>query len=136
MITKDRGFSFMEIVVILFILVILLYLSFSLYQEKMQVSHRADAKETLLSLAALEEHYRTTHTTYGTLEEIWKGKATTPLGYYSLSIAQVSETGFAITANALGNQESDAVDSTSCNSMTLTKNNETITKTPSVCWEK
>lgn len=133
-IKRIDGITLIELLVALSIIAIISAISLALYSGYAKRSHRADALSSLLSISLAEERYRSNNTTYGTLAQVWGGVTTSPNGYYTLAISNVSGTTYTITATAVGNQTSDASNGVSCSTLTFTMNNGTITKTPSACW--
>ncbi len=128
------GFTLIELVITLGIVAIIATISTEIYLTQVQKGRRADAMDTLSSIALAEERYRSSNTTYGTLAQVWGGVTTTPGGYYTMAISAVNGTGYTITATAVGNQTNDAENGTACNSLVFAVSNAAITKTPSVCW--
>ena len=132
--TKSIGLTFIELIVVIAIISITAVIAINLFSTYTRKGRRIDGINTLLAISLAEERYRSNNTQYGTLAQVWGGVTTSPQGYYSLTISSVSATGYTITATGIGNQAKDAVNTTSCASLTLTVNNGVITKSPSVCW--
>ena len=132
--TGNTGFTLIEVVVAISIVAILIILSVSLYINQVRNGRRADATTTISEIALAEERYRMNNSQYGTLAQVWAGVATTPGGYYSLSLSGVNSTNYTITAQGIGDQAYDQEDGSSCSSLSLVSSNGVITKTPSVCW--
>lgn len=131
---KMQGFTLTEMVVAMLILAILAITAIESYTTYVRKARRADAVNSLISMSLAEERYRSSNTTYGTLAQVWGGVSTSTEGFYTLSISNVSASGYTITATATGAQANDVEGSTSCSTMTLTVNNGTITRSPSACW--
>jgi type IV pilus assembly protein PilE len=131
---KTQGFTLIELMMAVVIIAIITIIGSNVYSSYVRKGRRIDAINSLLSISLAEERYRTTHTLYGTLAQAWSGVSASNEGYYTLSISNVSASSYTITATANGNQSNDAVNGTSCATLTLAVSNGTITKTPSVCW--
>lgn len=131
---KKSGFTLIEMLITLLIVMITTVVSVWLYQDKIKRGRRIDAENALLSMSLAEESYRSINSTYGTLAQVWGGVTTSQEGYYTLAISNVSATGYTITATGTGTQTSDTENAVSCSTLTLTMSNGTITKSPATCW--
>lgn len=128
------GFTLIELMISILIISILSVIATNLYSGYVQKGRRIDAINVILSISLAEERYRSNNASYGTLAQVWGGVATSPEGYYTLAISNVSASGYTITATGTGTQVNDAANGTSCTTMTLTMSNGAITKTPAACW--
>lgn len=128
------GITLLELLITVTVISILVIISTQTYSPYVRKSRRIDAINVINSIALAEEHYRSNNTQYGTLAQVWGGVATSPEGYYTLSISNVGATTYTITATAIGDQANDAANGTSCAAMQLAVANGAITKTPTVCW--
>lgn len=133
---KNCGFTLVELMVTMLIISILAVIAITGYSKYIQKSRRTDGLHTLLAISLAEEKYRMSNTSYGTLAQVWGGVTTSPLGYYTLSISNVSGTAYTITATGIGNQANDTDGSTACSPLVLAVSNGTTTQTPSACWPK
>ncbi len=132
---KIKGFTLIEMIVVVATIAITAVIASSLYTEKVKRGRRIDAVNALLSISLAEERYRSTNTTYGTLAQVWGGVTTSQEGYYTLAISNVTATTYTLTATGTGTQTSDAESNgTSCATLTLTMSSGTITKSPAICW--
>lgn len=131
---KSNGFTLIELMIALVIIIILTLASVAVYTKYIYESRRSDATTTLASISLAEERYRTSNSSYGTLAQVWNNASTTQGGYYTLSISNVSGTAYTITATAIGNQSKDTENGVSCATLTLTLVNGSFTKSPSACW--
>lgn len=127
------GLTIIELLIVMLIIAIGAIIAVSVYRPYVLKSHRADGLNAILTLQLAEERYRSTSTTYGTIAQI-TGSATSAQGYYSLSISNVTASGFTITATGQGNQSNDTENGTSCSPLTLTVSNGTVTQAPATCW--
>jgi type IV pilus assembly protein PilE len=131
---KGKGVTLMELIIVIAIVSIISVVAIQAYSSYVKKGRRSDAINTLLSISLAEERYRSNNTQYGTLAQVWGGVTTSPSGYYTVSISNVSATSYTITATAIGNQTNDSAGGTSCSSLTLTMSSGTITKSPAACW--
>lgn len=104
---KDRGFSLIEIMVVVAIIGILAGIAWPSYQDSVRKSRRADGKEALLSAAAIQEKIYLQRNRYsGDVTEL--GGNTSTDGHYTISVSQTGgNTTYLLTATATGAQASD-----------------------------
>ena len=125
---RKRGFSLIELMIVVAIIAILVALALPSYQAYIRKSKRDEAQQLLMNWANNEEIWRATNTTYA--------DASTVLGvpthdYYTFTVTNVSATTYTLTATANGDQTNDKEHGTTCTPLTLNQSNA---KTPPVCW--
>ena len=87
---KPRGFTLIEIMIVVAIIGILAAIAIPSYSEHIRKTRRADAKETLLKLAALEERWFFTRNSYTTtISDLTNSTASTE-GYYTISLESIT----------------------------------------------
>lgn len=131
---KNCGFSMIELLITVLIVGILTLISYPLYIDYIRRGYRSDATQTAFGIQLAQEKWRATHSTYGTLANVWGGITTTASGRYALALSGVSASGYTLTATAQGGQVGDAVGGTSCNTLTVVVSNTVLTTTPAACW--
>ena len=133
-----RGFTLVELMIVVAIVGILAAIAFPSYQESVRKSRRAEAKTELINLANLMEKYYTENgNTYATatIANVGATATTTPGGYYTLSITANTANSYSLQATPVvgGAQASE----TKCINYTLdaagTKGN-TGTGSTTDCW--
>jgi type IV pilus assembly protein PilE len=128
-----NGFTLVELLITIAIMAIIVILAVGFYTPFLLKSRRADGINAILNLQLAEERYRSTNSQYGTLVQIG-GSSSSQLGYYSLSVSNVSATAYTITATGQGKQSGDTEDGAACSPLTLTVSNGNVTQSPSACW--
>ncbi len=108
---RVRGFTLMELMIAVAVVGILASVAVPSYREHIAASRRTDAKAALLAVAQLMER---TYTERGTYAGVTLGNrstdiypATSPQGYYTLSIASQDAEGFSLLATRAGAQVGD-----------------------------
>lgn len=115
-----RGFTLVEMMVIVVIVAILAALAYPSYSAQVRKARRTDAMEALLYLQQLQERYRISHAEYGTLVQVGYPGATgtdvlSEQGHYTLSVSNTTAIGYRLTATATGGQAAD----TECASLAI-----------------
>ncbi|MGH8523723.1 MAG: type IV pilin protein [Gammaproteobacteria bacterium] len=139
MITKNKGLTLIELMIVVAIVGIIGAFAFPSYQNQVRRSNRTDAYTALTQMANQQEKWYLANNTYtdgadGPADlgrtEAPPGIFLTDEGYYQLTIPPGDPTtAFTLTATAVagGTQAAD----TGCTALTLTS---TGLKTPPECW--
>ncbi len=109
-ISKSRGFTLIELMIVVAIVAILAAVAYPSYLDSIRAARRADAVDTLLTLQNLQEKYRANNTTYGAAADIGiaaDGTSTSTDGHYTVAVAGVSAVAYSLTATATGAQAAD-----------------------------
>jgi type IV pilus assembly protein PilE len=142
---KQRGFTLIELMVVVAVVAILAGLAYSAYNNQIRKSRRSDARQALADYSTREEKYRSNNPTYGTLANIGASANSTG-GFYTITItfpsagtcpsgaAKGNANSYIITATKAGSQANDS----ECATLVLTNNCGTLTKTSTgggtSCW--
>ena len=95
---RANGFSLLEMLIVVTIVGIVAAFALPNYTRQMEASRRMDAKDALLQLAAEQEKFYMTNSTYAAdLSELGFPTELSVNGYYGLSVAADAET-FTLTA--------------------------------------
>lgn len=129
-----KGFTLLELVVVMVVVAILSALAFSNYRHYIRKSRRSSAIQTLLAMQQAEERYRSNNTTYGDLTAVWGGVAATEDNLYGLAITNLGATTYTLAATAQGVQVGDKEGGTSCTTLSIVVNGGNESKTPAACW--
>lgn len=137
---KTNGFSLLELLTALVILVILLGIAVPVYQAYVTRANRTEGKNALMALLHAQENRRGVCPAYapalGTATDCQAGQvaatATTENGYYLLAITAASDTGFTAVATAAGAQKTRDTD---CPQLELAVTGGNLATTPEACWK-
>jgi type IV pilus assembly protein PilE len=144
---KDRGFTLIELMVVLAIIAILAIIALPSYANFVRKSRRSDVQTSLQQIALFQERFRADCSTYATgFSFACPGGAppTFPAnpyssGRYTVSIVSGNATSYQITAVAIGDQAKDAARGVNCKTLLYDFGVTTagkITATPVECWLK
>jgi len=127
--SKAKGFTLVELMIVVAIIAILAGIGFPSYQQYMRETRRSDAYAALARMADLQERFYLQNKTY-TTDITQLGGANSAEAYYSLSVPAADSNTYTLQADAVagGPQASDA----GCTTMNL---NQAGTKTPTACWK-
>lgn len=106
-IRRSRGVTLIELMLVIVVMAILAAIALPSYQQYVLKGRRAEAIAALNAIQQAQERYRANSPSYAaTLSELAQG-ATSPSGYYGLSLSAVTASGYTITAKARGQQAKD-----------------------------
>lgn len=119
---RQRGFTLIEVMIVVVIVAILAAVAIPSYQDSVRKTRRADAKEALMRIAALQERYFFTNNRYGEFKDLGltgtsgcDAKIDSQEGFYEIQLTSCGATSFEIQATAVGAQLGD----TQCRTFTL-----------------
>ncbi len=137
MMTNTRGFTLIELMIVIAIVGILFAFALPSYERSVLRGHRADAQGILFDISAREERFLAQNNTYTTVIDtaagLNMGTTTSNNGYYNLTVAACGggsiATCYLLTATATGGQAND----TDCATITLSSTGVTSGTTAN-CW--
>ncbi|MDP1603869.1 MAG: type IV pilin protein [Legionella sp.] len=118
----SKGFSLIELMIVIVIIAILATLAYPGYRDYITRARRTDGHSALLDLASRLEHYYSEQNTYQTATIGTGGVtdvrtfSTSPEGWYSLSITEQTPSTFTISATP---RNAQAIDDRLCQNLTL-----------------
>lgn len=107
--TGARGFTLVELMIAVAVVGILATVALPSYQAHVAAARRTDAKSALLAAAQAMERYYTERGTYvgATLGTTGLYPATSPNGYYAMTIVTLTADGYTLRASRQGGQIGD-----------------------------
>lgn len=101
-----RGFTLIELMISIVVLAIIVAVALPSYQSATRKSRRGEAISALAALQQAQERYRSGSPSYASaLSDVSAPSTTAPGGYYTLSIASSTATGYVITADGTGSTQ-------------------------------
>jgi type IV pilus assembly protein PilE len=123
-----RGFTIVELMVVVVIIAILAALAIPSYTRYIRKANRGEAQQLLMNWANNQEIWRANNTTYADTAGI--GAPTHDR--YTFTISNITTTTYTLTADPTGDEQvKDEEQATPCDPLTLDQSNG---KTPAVCW--
>jgi len=117
---KHHGFTLVEIMITLVIIGILTAIAYPSYQSYILKSRRSDALSTISQYQIIFERCYAQNFAYNVACAALPGfPLTSPQGYYSISLSNLSASTYTLTATPLGTQVKD----TTCASMSVNQAN-------------
>ena len=135
---KSNGFTLIELMIVIIILSVLIGVAIPAYKNYAQKARRSDAKAGITSMKLEQEKWRANNISYtSTLDDLGFTTATSPDGYYDLSITASGTNTY--TVQAAAPNTSVQYDDTNCRSFTSDESDIQVSKNSSNnnstnCW--
>ena len=136
---RVRGFTLLELMVVVAIIAILAGLAISSYSKQMRKGRRAEAKAAIAKVVLREEKWRSDNPMYIGTDSSSADLTAAGISnianignndWYTIAITTVkSGTDYTVTAAPKGDQVND-----SCGTLSYAVTGATTTKTPAECW--
>jgi len=131
---KNRGFSLLELMVVVAILGILSAIAYTSYANHVMRSNRADAQATLNDIGQRLQRCYTTHGAFnsdncGVFGQLNDSTIDSAEGFYEISISNEGATTYTLTATAVSPPQTN--DRAECQAITLTHQGR---RGPDECW--
>jgi type IV pilus assembly protein PilE len=112
---KARGFTLIELMIVIAVLAILVVIAYPSYQRQIEKTRRADAQSALLEAAQAMERCFTRNNSYaGCFSADAGSPEPSPDGFYNLHASTLTATRYTLSAVPVGRQANDA-----CGTFTL-----------------
>ena len=145
LVKKTRGFTLLEMVVVVLVIAILAAIAIPSYLKQTRKARRNAVESAVQQVALLEERFRADCTTYADFGATCGGTVTMPAwstlysgSYFNTPvISNVSGTRYTVTVTAktTGGQNNDkASDGSTCSPLVYDYNAGSTSKTPAACW--
>lgn len=139
-----RGFTLIELMIVVVVIAILAAIAFPSYQHFVRNAQRADGMSALLDIRTAQERWRTNNPAYASnddIDSLVPFGATSPDGFYTLAITHSSASTFRVTAT-----KTDGLPDPSCSPLVLafgvqwdvpgTPAPGLISQGPANCWKR
>lgn len=126
-----RGFSLIELMIVVAIIAIISAIAYPSYQNSVRKTNRSDAMTTMLDTAQRLERCYTSFGSYNNASCTVPASVTSPKGYYTVTVATTAAT-YTLTGTPVSGT-SQAQDSL-CASFTLTNTGQKTSTGGGTCW--
>lgn len=133
---NQNGFTLIEAMIVVAIIAIIAAVAYPTYNSQVRKSRRSDATASFITIQQAQERFRANNTAYTEDLTAISISATSPEGYYTMSITggSASAAGYTVVATAVAGK-SQAND-TGCSTLTVVVSNGAATYNEPACWSK
>jgi type IV pilus assembly protein PilE len=106
---RQAGFTVIELAIAMIVIALLAAVALPSFLDSIRKGRRSEAFTAMSALQQAQERWRSNRTSFtSALSDLNINSTTSPGGYYTLSIASATATGYEIQAQAAGSQVSDS----------------------------
>jgi type IV pilus assembly protein PilE len=144
---KLKGFTLIELMIVVTVISILAAIAYPSYRDYIRKARRADAQAALAAAQLEQQKLRSNCRFYGetlgaanncdatAAASTVRLAATSPDGWYAITLSNASSTGFTVTATGQGDQANDDARGVACTMvLTVSAANPNGARTPADCW--
>lgn len=133
MVRASRGFTLVELVVVMAVIAILAAVAIPTYRDQVRKGRRAEAHEALMQVQTAQERWRSNNVTYAATVAALGRPTVSASGNYAIAMSGATATGYTATATAQAKQAGDSA----CAAITVVVANNVTTYGPSnACWAR
>jgi type IV pilus assembly protein PilE len=145
---SNKGFTLVELMIVISIIAILAAIAYPSYIDFVRKSRRADAQSALANAQLAQQKLRSSCRFYAATAgasdncgasadaSTVRMPATSPDGWYALTLSNASATGFTVTATGQGDQANDEERGVVCTMvLSVSAANPNGLRTPAECWD-
>ncbi|MGR9099493.1 MAG: type IV pilin protein [Gammaproteobacteria bacterium] len=125
----QNGFTLIELMIVVAVIAVIALVAIPSYQDYAKRARRSDARDALLTIKLAEEKWRANNISYTSTLSDLDMSDTSPEGYYTLSLSDVTSTEYTVTATADPGEAQK--NDTECISMWV---DESGNEFPDSCW--
>lgn len=133
---RGRGFTLIELMIAVAVIAILAAIAVPSYMDAVRKSRRSDATTALAKIQLAQETYRLNHTKYGSLIDLGLNDDILTNGYYTITLSDISATGYTATAKPVSGTSQAADTSCATITMTVKGGSNEVDNEPAECWSK
>jgi type IV pilus assembly protein PilE len=133
---RQNGFTLIEAMIVVAIVAILAAVAYPTYNSQVRKSRRSDATASFITIQQAQERFRANNIAYTEDLTALTVSATSPEGYYTMSITAgtATGTGYEVVATAVAGKSQ--VNDTGCSTLTVVVSNGAATYNEPNCWSK
>jgi type IV pilus assembly protein PilE len=146
--TSQRGFTLLELMIVVAVVAILATLAYPSYMDSVRKSRRADGLAALVNIQLAQQKLRSSCRFFAgglagadacgadAAASTVRAAAMSQDGWYAIAVTNASGTGYTLTATPQGDQVNDSADGAACTLvLTVSAASPNGVGTPAACWD-